>query len=127
MVCLKRASSSVYGPAASMDVTADRSMTRWTLSSCRASVSAFLTNGVVFQSTVPVTVHTVVSCWGQLNATVVADLPDKHREVCSDHSISIMAQLLPEDAVERLYTVRKRRYDAQLPPSLYAIYTGMRL
>src|SRR5438309_2335077 len=73
-----------------MDVTADRSMTRWTLSSHRASDSARLSSGVVFQSTAPATVHTVVSGWGRLNATVMTDVPKEHR---GDQSVSIMVQL----------------------------------
>jgi hypothetical protein len=48
----------------------------------------------VFQSTVPVTVHTVVSGWGWLKATVMAGVSEEAGEMCGDQPVSIMAQLL---------------------------------
>jgi hypothetical protein len=62
MLCLKQASRRVYRPAESIpiDVIVDRSITRWALSSRRASASASLRTGAVSAFNVPETVHTVV-------------------------------------------------------------------
>jgi hypothetical protein len=70
-----------------MKVTADKSMTRWVLSLCRAWVSAVLSRGRVFQLTAPVTLHTVVLGWGRLKVTLRAgSVADDAREVCGDQS-----------------------------------------
>lgn len=66
-----------YKPVASMDATADRSITRWALSSRRASVSASLGTGAVCPLILPVTVHTVVSGWGCVSAVVLARSPGR--------------------------------------------------
>src|SRR3712207_7221645 len=42
----------------------------------------------------------VVSGRGRLSVTVMAGVPEGHRDVCGDQSVSIMAQLLSRDAVE---------------------------
>src|SRR5947209_5058581 len=96
-----------------MNVTADRSITRWALSFCCASISAFLTSGVVFQLIAPVMVHTVVSGWGRLKVTVMAGASEEHGEVCGDQSVSIMALLLRRMRSRRPYNMRK----TDMPPA----------
>lgn len=59
---------------------------------CFAECTSHQRCGVPIDRTV--TVHTVVSGWGRLNATVMTGVPEEHREVRGDQSVSIMVQLL---------------------------------
>lgn len=91
-----------------MEVTADRSMTKWVLSSCRAWVSALLSRGRVFQVTAPVTVHAVVLGWRRLKVTVRAGVAKYADEMRGDQSSWIKgSNSCPTMCWEELYRIHK--------------------